>query len=60
MDPLYRMMQQHQALLAYDIAEGFLIETPEGGLIHSTPEILGLDDSVFEGLEDVLLEMNKE
>lgn len=57
-DPLYRMIRLHRAMLAYDIAEGFLIETEDGGLHHSTPELLGIDDSIFEGLEEVIEGIN--
>lgn len=57
-DPLHKMIRLQQALLAYDIAEGFLFETKDGRLLHSSPELLGVDDTIFEGLEEVIEEIN--
>jgi hypothetical protein len=44
--------------LAYGQAEGWYYQKPDGSLGHTTPEMLGVDDSVFEGLEEVISEIN--
>lgn len=53
-DKLMNAMIKQQAILDYELSEGFLQLTPEGHFVHTTPEMLGIDDSIFEGLEEVV------
>ena len=53
MDEFYKIILKQEALLKYDITEGFLILTEDGLLIHSTPEMLGIDEDIFVGLENI-------
>ena len=39
----------------YELAEGFIAYTENGVLVHTTPEMLGIDiDVIFVGIEDVV------
>jgi len=53
-DKLMKAMIRQQAILDYELSEGFLQLMPGGYFVHTTPEMLGIDDSIFEGLEDVV------
>jgi len=62
MDEFHKIMQavfqQQQNIIKYELDEGFVVRLPNGTLTHSTPEMFGVDVTIFNGLEDVVTEIN--
>ena len=50
---LDEMRKVSNAILKYELEEAILFRNKEGKLVHTTPEMLGIDPDIFVGLEDI-------
>jgi len=44
----------------YEVAEGFICYDQSGKICHTTNEELGIDETVFRGLKDVLVQIDQD
>lgn len=64
MEDFIKMMQEiekrQNAMIQYDLAEGFIFVNKDGFLQHTTPEMLSVTEDIFIGIEDVVNEIMKD
>jgi hypothetical protein len=50
---LEEMRKVSNSILRYELEEAIIFRNEEGKIEHTTPEMLGIDPDIFEGLEDL-------